>query len=114
MKGCRLDGDSVRIELRETAGESNHKAATAEGKWMLVLPTEFNEAVTNFRHVFNAVSVPSGFTKGYPDALVQSADPTMDLANAYTKVVNVARKYLGTDMLASHIPDTLGKPKVEN
>lgn len=113
MNHFQLVGDPVRIELRKQAGELNHKVAMAETKWMLVLPTEFNQAVHSFRHIFNAVSAPSRFTKGYPAELVNSADPTMDLSNAYLKIVNIARKYLGTDMLAAHIPDTLGTPREE-
>jgi hypothetical protein len=112
MHQFRLDGDDVRIELRKQSAELNDKASKAKTKWMLLMPSEFNEAVDAFRSVFNAVSALSQFTKGYPPELVNSTDPMMDLANAYLRVVNVSRKYLGTDALTTGVSNMIsGKEK---
>lgn len=98
----------MRIELRQQTGELSHKVATAQGKWMLLLPSEFNKALEDYRSVFSAVTAPSFVTKGYPPELVNSMDPGMDLANAYTQVVNVSRKFLGTDTLTSSVSKMIG------
>jgi len=106
--GCVLEGDEVRIKLREDAAPLIHKTSNTHDKWVLFMPQEMNEAVYAFFKVFNGITAMSFLKGGYPAELVHSDDPGMKLHLAYEWVIRAARKGIGTDVLSDGVLKTVG------
>ena len=78
------------------------------------MPEDFDKALRQFVFVFNAITAPSPVASQYPNNLVHSQDPGMDLNIAYGDVIRAARKHMGTDPLSKEVSRTLGLHTVEN
>jgi hypothetical protein len=108
INGFTLPNNESRLQFRNVTRELAVAADAAHSKWTLILPNEFNEAIKKYWLVYNAVSVNFQVAHIYPDNLVLSTDPGMDISNAYTEIVKVARKFLGTDELAAGVMKVVG------
>jgi len=99
QKNCRLD-DNTRFELRRITVNENQALYRKQQKWAIFLPKEMSDRLSDFVKLFNGISAFPEVAYQYPKEIVYANDPGLLLANAYTKVIEAARKGLGTEPLS--------------
>jgi hypothetical protein len=107
-QGCRLDNNSrptLRLQTMDKAQVFHHK----HQKWAIFLPKEMNEKLSAFVKLFNGISAPAEVAKQYPSEIVYANDPGGLLGNAYIKVIESARKSLGTEALSQETLKLIGE-----
>jgi hypothetical protein len=116
LNGFRLNGETrlkFRLEIsRGSISKYYWNFHTQHQKWAILLPVSMQAQLSHFSTVLSAISAPDEIANQYPPALVNSADPGMDLAKAYSKVVAVAREGLGVEPLSEEILRLVGRSKI--
>lgn len=107
-QGCRLD-DNTRPALRLKTIDKHQAFARKYQKCAIFLPREMNDALSAFLKLFNGISAPPEVAQQYPKEIVNAYDPGGLLGDAYTKVIEAARKGLGTEPLSQETLKLIGK-----
>ena len=108
QKGCRLD-DNTRVELRRYTIDKNQTFHLKLQKWAIFLTKEMSDTLSAFIKLFNGISAPPDVAHQYQKEIVYATDPVALLMNAYTEVLEVARKSLGTEPLSQETLELFGK-----
>ncbi len=108
QKGCRLD-DNTRVELRSYTLDKNQTFFRKKQNWAIFLSKEISDSLSDFVKLFSGISAPSDVAHQYSKEIVYADDPGLLLANAYTKVIEVARKSLGTEPLSQETLKLFGE-----
>ena len=107
-QGFRLD-DKTRPILRAETMDEHVAFYHKHQKWAIFLPREMNDALSAFINTFNAISAPPKVAQLYPREMVNANDPGGLLGHAYSRVVEAARKGLGTEPLSQETLKLIGK-----
>lgn len=107
-KGCQLD-DNTRPKLRLQTIDKNLAFHRGYQKWAIFLPKEMNDRLLAFVELFNGISALPEVAHQYPKEIVYANDPGGLLGDAYTKVVEAARKGLGTEPLSRETLKLIGE-----
>ncbi len=107
-QGCQLD-HKTRPTLRLQSIDKNQAFHRKHQKWVIFLPREMNDALSAFVKLFNGISAPPDIVRQYSRETVNSNDPGGVLGDAYTKVIEVARKGVGTEPLSQETLKLIGK-----
>ena len=102
--GCQLNNNTRRT-LRLQTMDKNQAFHHKYQKWALYFPKEMRGALFDFIKMFNGISAPPEIAKQYSKEKVYADNPGRLLGDAYTKVIEVARKGLGTEPFSQ---ETLG------
>jgi hypothetical protein len=99
--------DSTRPTLRANTNELNRAFHSKWQHWFLLLPKEVNDSLSAFIQLFNGISAHPDFADQYKKEIVSAQDPGGLLSDAYEKVVNECRKFMGTDRLSKETLDLI-------
>lgn len=113
LQGGRLT-DATRPKLRLETKELNAGFGRVHQKWAIFLPEEVNRALADFITVFNGISAHPEVAGRYPKETVYARDPGGLLGDAYSRVIAVIRKRLGTDPLSQETLKLIGKKTEES
>ncbi|HEX9871741.1 MAG TPA: hypothetical protein VGC99_24705 [Candidatus Tectomicrobia bacterium] len=104
----RLD-DATRPKLRMETKGYNAAFGRVWQKWAIFFPKEINDSFSDFIKVFNGISAHPDIVRQYPKEVVYASDPGGLLGDAYSRVIAVIRKRLGTDPLSQETLKLIGR-----
>lgn len=93
--------DETRPGMRSSVLTQARAFYAVLGRYAIVLPEHFLEAVSHYQLVFNAISAPPPAVNQYDEKLVRSKDPGMDLEVARRGVIDAGRRVAGTERLSA-------------
>jgi hypothetical protein len=106
-----LETDEARQQLRAVTAQPIQEFSKQRDKWFIYMPETFNDSLSHFSHILNAVSAFHPFAKQYPPELVNSKDPGLAVNEAYVGIIRAARKCIGTDPLSGAVLKSFGAPE---
>jgi len=101
--------DETRVELRnKTKNEATAFNKSCQ-KWMVYLPIKLEESLCDYFELFIGISAPTNVASKYPKDHVYAEDPRGLLYEAYLKIINTARIFIGTELLSRETLDLITK-----
>ena len=101
--------NNTRPTLRLKTLDKNRAFHRKYQKWALYFPKQMRSALYDFIKMFNGISAPPEVAQQYSKEKVYVDDPGRLLGDAYTKVIEVARKRLGTEPLSQETLELIRK-----
>jgi len=106
--GFKLN-DKTRPELKKQTMDKGNIHIEKHKKWAIFLPKELSNKLHNYIDLFNGISANKDPLSKYQKNIVYAEDPGKLLSDAYLKVFNTARKFLGTESLSKETLEVIGK-----
>ncbi len=100
--------DETRPQLRVYTEKEFDTFKRKGQKWSIFLPSGVNNKIYKFVKLYHAISAPKEVVQQYPERIVNSEDPGMILSDAYSEIVLVFRKGVGTEPLSQEAFNLMG------